>query len=307
MKILVADDDEGARLLAEAVVTSQGHECRVAASGDAAWALFADEHVDVLITDWMMPGLDGPQLARAVRAAAREEYTYIIMVTSRSARGEILAGIEAGADDYLIKPLDPFALQARLLVARRVTDLHAELAASRAELAESARTDALTRIPNRRKLDEDLPQLHARSARYGHDYSLALCDIDNFKFYNDTHGHRAGDVALQAVASTLADACREGDALFRYGGEEFVVLLPEQTQESAVAAVDRLRRAIAALVIEHAPGETSQVTLSAGVATFTPTRGVDVDTILQEADRALYRSKEEGRNRTTGSLSGVRS
>jgi len=305
MRILVADDDEGARMLAEAVVTSQGHECRVAASGDEAWELFSTEQFDVLVTDWMMPGLDGPQLTRAVRATAREEYTYIILVTSRSARGEILAGIEAGADDYLIKPLDPFALQARLLVARRVTALHGELATYRAELAESARTDALTKVPNRRKLDEDLPQLHARSQRYGHDYSLAVCDIDNFKRYNDTYGHQAGDVALQAVASTMAEACREGDALFRYGGEEFVVLLPEQPQESAMAAVDRLRRAVAALVIEHAPGETSQVTLSAGVATFTPTRGIDVDTVLQEADRALYRSKAEGRNRTTGSLSEV--
>lgn len=305
MRILVADDDDDARMLAQVVVEAAGHECRVAESGDVAWELFLSYQPDVLVTDWMMPGWDGPALCRAVRAHERDHYTYIVMSSSRSAHSAVLAGFEAGADDYLVKPLDPLALQARLLVARRVTALHDELAAYRSELAASARTDCLTDLPNRRKLDEDLPRLHARSMRYDRPYSLALCDIDHFKRYNDTYGHLAGDRALQAVAATLAAACRDADTLYRYGGEEFLVLLPEQPQDQAVAAVERLRASVADLRIEHEAGAASHVTLSAGVATFDPARPLDVETMVREADLALYRSKSTGRNRTTATQDGV--
>lgn len=305
MRVLVADDDDDACLLAKAVVEAAGHECRVATSGDVAWEMFLRYQPDVLVTDWMMPGLDGLALCRAVRAHDRDRYTYIVMSTSRSSHGAVLAGLEAGADDYLVKPLDPLALQGRLLVASRVTALHEKLAAYRSELAETARTDELTELSNRRKLGEDLPRLHARSARYDRPYSLALCDIDHFKRYNDIHGHPAGDRALKAVAATLTAACRDTDALYRYGGEEFLVLMPEQRQDQAVAAVERLRASVAGLRIEHEPGATSHVTLSAGVASFDPDRPVDVETLVREADLALYRSKSTGRNRTTAARDGV--
>lgn len=301
LKVLVADDDDGARSLAQVSAEAVGHECLVARSGDEAWSLFCSYQPDVLVTDWMMPGdLDGPGLCRAVRAAERDRYTYVVLMTTRSSRREVLAGLEAGADDYLVKPLDPFALQARLLVAGRVTALHSELAAFRAELAQSARTDPLTSLPNRRKLDEDLEQVHARSVRYGRPYSVALCDVDHFKRYNDTHGHRAGDWALQEVAATLERRCRGTDTVYRYGGEEFLVLLPEQGECQAVDAVDRLRSAVARLDIQHAPGATSRVTVSAGVASYSPERPLDLETLVHEADLALYRSKSSGRNRTTG-------
>jgi PleD family two-component response regulator len=150
-----------------------------------------------------------------VRESERDRYTYIILSTSRSRHDEVLAGLEAGADDYLVKPLDPWALQTRLLVAQRLTALHAELAAYRAELARSARTDALTGLPNRRQLAEDLDRIHTRSERYERPYSVALCDIDHFKRYNDTHGHLAGDRALQAVATTLGEALRSAATVYR--------------------------------------------------------------------------------------------
>jgi PleD family two-component response regulator len=138
-------------------------------------------------------------------------------------------GVGEGADDYLVKPVDLFDLRSRLIAAQRVTGLHAELARHRAEVAHLARHDPLTQLGNRRSLDEDLTVLHARSLRYGRSYGLAICDIDCFKAYNDTVGHQAGDRALAAVAATIARQVRAGDGVYRYGGEEFVLVLPEQT------------------------------------------------------------------------------
>jgi diguanylate cyclase (GGDEF)-like protein len=178
--------------------------------------------------------------------------------------------MEAGADDYLVKPVGLFDLHARLIAAQRVTLLHAELTRHRAELGQLARWDPLTQLGNRRSLDEDLKVLHARSQRYGRGYCLAICDVDSFKASNDTYGHQAGDEARRAVAATMAREVRAGDGVYRFGGEEFVLVLPEQTLETGLIAAERVRGAVQRLAIAHAAGPGGVLTLSAGIAAFTP-------------------------------------
>ena len=295
--MLVVDDDPSSLLVARAAVERPGHECLVAPDGDSAWEMFQRHAPQAVVTDLMMPGMDGLELCRAIRAHSRDAYTYVIVLTSLDTPDDVLAGLRAGADDYVAKPLDPFILHSRLLVAQRVTSLHAQLARYRAVLSEQARTDPLTGLPNRLKLTEDLEALHERAERYGQDYALAMCDVDNFKGYNDTYGHPAGDRVLQEVAAALAGSSRRADGVYRFGGEEFLLVLPNQTWAGAEAATQRARAAVEDLAIEHAGGPAGVVTVSAGVAAFTEGHRPDLDTMLAEADRALYAAKAAGRNR----------
>ncbi|MHA7276896.1 GGDEF domain-containing response regulator [Arthrobacter sp. Hz1] len=296
MKVLVVDDDPGSLMVAKAVVEQSGYECLSATNGDAAWDLFQEYQPEVVVTDWMMPGLDGLQLCKAIRSGETDTYTYLVLLTSFGSQDDVLAGMDAGADDYVTKPLDPFTLRTRLMVARRVTSLHAQLGRYRQELARQARTDPLTDLDNRLKLTEDLELLHNRSLRYGTRYSLALCDVDYFKSFNDLLGHPAGDGALRAVAQTLTLLSRHTDGIYRYGGEEFLLILPDQSENDARVAVDRIRAGIQSLGIEH-PGNPEKVlTISAGVSSFTPDHAVGSGQLLKEADDALYAAKAAGRN-----------
>ncbi|MDQ0634989.1 diguanylate cyclase (GGDEF)-like protein [Arthrobacter pascens] len=297
MKVLVADDDPGSLLVARAAVERSGHYCLAAADGDEAWALYLEHQPDVVVTDWMMPGMDGLALCRAIRAREADLYTYIVMLTSQGSRDDVLAGLEAGADDYVTKPLDPFVLHARLLVALRVTTLHADLAHYRKVLSQQARTDPLTGLHNRLKLSEDLEQLHARSERYAEEYCLAMCDVDNFKSYNDIYGHQAGDLALREVATSLVGQARTSDGVYRFGGEEFLVVLPNQTQEGARIFMERALDRVRELEIEHTGDPAGLLTLSAGISAFTMEHKLDAEQLLGEADAALYAAKAAGRNR----------
>ncbi|MEY2566509.1 MAG: hypothetical protein QOE35_1038 [Actinomycetota bacterium] len=298
MQILVADDDRTSRLFVQSSLERLGHDAAFARDGEEAWEHFRVHGADVVISDRMMPGVDGLELCRRIRSADRPGYAYVILMTTAADRTDVLAGMEAGADDYLAKPIEPLDLQAALVAAKRVTDLHRQLGRYRAELerlnadlADLARRDALTGLGNRLRLDEDLAQLHWRCARYGWTYSLALLDIDHFKAHNDQHGHLAGDEVLRQVAVALQSAARRGDGVYRYGGEEFVVVLPGQDVAHATAAAERLRQAV----------ETSTpVTVSAGVAGFVPDqddRGPQL--VLARADEGLYRSKAAGRNKVS--------
>ena len=297
MRVLVADDDTGVRLVTRAVVEDLGHECLEAANGDDAWAMFQLHAPQVLVTDRTMPpGPDGLQLCRAVRDHESNTYTYLVLLTSLAKQDEVLAGIEAGADDYVIKPLDPFTLHSRLLVAHRVTSLHLELERYRMELAQQAQTDPLTKLNNRLKLSEDLTRLHHHSVRYGRGYSLALCDVDSFKLYNDIYGHQAGDKALQAVATALASSSRQGEGLYRYGGEEFLLVLPEQGPSAAAAALERLRTTVQGLGIVHEASAAGTLTISAGISSYIAGSGANSELLLRQADIALYEAKAAGRN-----------
>jgi two-component system chemotaxis response regulator CheY len=304
MNILVADDDATSRLITQVALRSLGHECHTVSDGAQAWEAFRSRQPDVVISDWMMPGLTGLELCRDIRCDTAGRYPYFIMVSSQGALDQILEGMSAGADDYLVKPLDPDDLQARLVAAARVTSLHRqlsderiELAGLNRELAALARRDPLTGLGNRRALQEDLTLLEARVNRYGHTYCVALLDIDNFKSYNDSHGHQAGDEALRTVAEQLKVQARSGDALYRYGGEEFLCIFPEQSLATATQAVQRMRLCVAQLAIEHADNPPGILTVSAGVAKLDPNHTRSISEVLEEADEALYRAKDLGRNR----------
>jgi diguanylate cyclase (GGDEF)-like protein len=297
MKVLVADDDPGSLLVAQAAVEKSGHECIAAADGDSAWKLYQKHRPQVVVTDLMMPGMDGLSLCRAIRAAGTDSYTYLVLVTSQGSRDDVLAGMDAGADDYVTKPLDPFTLHTRLIVALRVTSLHEDLAGYRIALAEQARTDPLTKLSNRLKLTEDLDILHGRSERYGENYCLAMCDVDNFKTYNDIYGHPAGDAALQKVAAVLATQSRQSDGVYRFGGEEFLLVLPKQSWQGARSAMERIRQTVQGLGIPHSGDPSGVLTLSAGISAYMPGHRPGTDQLLKEADEALYVAKAAGRNK----------
>ena len=303
MRILVADDDPGSRLVALSVVQSLGHEGLAAADGDEAWALFGTHRPQVIVTDCLMPGLDGVELCRAVRAAEEESqqgYTYVVLITGLTEPDDVLSGMEAGADDYIAKPLDPFQLSTKLLAAHRVTSLHAQLAQTRDQLARQAWTDSLTGLGNRLRLSEDLAGVDASSRRYGRSYGLAIVDVDHFKAYNDTYGHLEGDRALRAVAGVLSSGLRSADRVYRWGGEEFLVVLPEQDLTGGRVVLDRLRRAVRDLSIPHRASPPHGVlTVSAGLTCWVPGRTTTIDQLFAEADAALYAAKAGGRDAVT--------
>ena len=307
MKILIADDDPTSRLLLKAMVSKLGHECVVAEDGSSAWEVLASGGIDVLLTDWMMPGVDGPELCRRLRNEVGGAYIYIVLTTGLDHPEDVLEGMSAGADDYLTKPVDKFAVQTRLVAAERVTELHHQLAYTQAqleranlELLEQSLTDQLTGLGNRRRMDEDLDRVHARARRLGRTYGVAIFDIDYFKRYNDHYGHVAGDGALRDVASCIELIVRAGECAYRYGGEEFLVLMPDCGLGDVVStAADRIRRNVLQAAIPHEarPSEPHVVTVSGGVSCWMPGSRLSAREMLEEADQALYDAKTAGRNR----------
>jgi two-component system, cell cycle response regulator len=313
VKILIAEDDAISRMILKKAVEKFGHECLVAEDGEKAWELFQNTpEVDVVISDRMMPGIDGLEFCRRVRETNSDSYTFFIFLTALGDKQHLLEGMKVGADDYLVKPLDREQLQVRLMAASRVNSLHqqlneqnqqlneqkAELEKLNRELFALARRDPLTHLGNRLRLHEDLKILNAQAERYVRGYSVMLCDIDCFKLYNDTYGHLAGDEVLKQVAEVISGNLRAGDTAYRYGGEEFLTILPEQTLESATPVAERLRRSVEGLAITH---ETRRppgvVTISVGLATFSRGEKRSFEELLKEADDALYAAKEAGRNR----------
>jgi two-component system cell cycle response regulator len=305
LRILIAEDDTVSRMILTKAVEKSGHECLAVENGEKAWELFQNTPgVDVVISDWMMPGIDGPEFCRRVRAANSGWYTFFIFLTALGDKQHLLEGMQAGADDYLTKPLDREQLQVRLIAASRVNSLHRQLNEQKDELEKlnrelfaMSRRDPLTRLGNRLRLREDLETLGAQAQRYGHSYCAMLCDVDFFKAHNDTYGHLAGDEVLKRVADVISENLREGDIAYRYGGEEFLMILPEQSLESGVSIADRLRRAVEDLRIPHEKNPPGVVTISLGVAGLPAGEPKSADALIKEADEALYRAKESGRNR----------
>jgi two-component system cell cycle response regulator len=306
MKVLAVDDSRLYRLMIERALTALGHQCIVVEDGLAAWRLLERESFDVVISDWVMPGMDGEELCRRIRDAPDERpYVYFAMLTSLEDRAHVLRGMKAGVDDYLSKPLDSEELEACLIAAERVTRLHRKLAEQQLELEhlnrslyEQSRHDALTGVGNRLRMDEDLAAIEANAERDGRAYAVALCDVDHFKAFNDSRGHQAGDEVLRAVAGALRDNGRRGDAIFRYGGEELLAVLPVEDRSLALAAAERLRAAVEELAIPHPQGgPVPLVTISVGVALREAGHQGGPAALLRHADEALYRAKDAGRNR----------
>jgi diguanylate cyclase (GGDEF)-like protein len=309
MRILIAEDDAASRMIIEAMVTQLGHDFVSTTNGDDAWKAFQDADVDVVISDRSMPGIDGLELCRRVRSRPDDnKYTYFVFVTSSGDKRRVLDANEAGADDYLVKPLDTDQLATRLVVAERITRLHERLATQQSQLEllnrrlfDQARTDPLTGLHNRLKLREDLDLLSAQdnsgkgNSRSG-PYCALMFDIDNFKSYNDTYGHFAGDNILTRVASVLLKNLRHNDRGYRFGGEEFLMILETTSLLQGCLAAQLCRNAIQNLKIPHEASARNIVTISVGVAQWQ--QGDEtVNAWLKETDIALYHAKSLGRNR----------
>jgi two-component system cell cycle response regulator len=303
LNVIVADDDPSAREIMHQVVRGLGHACRLACDGNEAWTLHQADRADLIISDWKIPKMDGLQLCQKVREGDPPQWhTHFILITGRNDRPRLVDGLHAGADEYVTKPIDLAELEARLEGAQRMVTMRRALEADNFALRrdsareyKAARTDPLTAVSNRLRLKEDLEPLQGRAARYGHRYCAALCDIDMFKAYNDVFGHQSGDNALCQVAATIQEHLRSGDSLYRYGGEEFLVLLPEQSIAQAVTGMARVKREVENVRIALPPGSPRPfLTISAGIAELG--RG-SIEDWLNRADRALYRAKALGRNR----------
>lgn len=306
MRVLIAEDDAVSRMILRRAVEKLEHECIATSDGIEAWEAFLDNpDVDVIISDWMMSGLDGLALCERIRqyTGKREGYPFFIFLTALGDKGHLLEGMQAGADDYLSKPLDREELGARLLGAARVTSLHRQLNKQKEELERlnfelftQARRDPLTKLGNRLLLREDLKTLRAQVERYGRRYSALLCDVDYFKLYNDLYGHLRGDDVLQKVAEAMLRTFRTGDASYRFGGEEFLAILPEQSLKASAVAAERLRSAVENLAIPHENPPEGVVTVSCGLAELASGEKKTVDELLKQADAALYEAKERGKN-----------
>lgn len=302
MRILIAEDDKVSRRILEKALQGMGHEVLPTADGIEAWNTLSREDVRFVIADWEMPRMDGLELVRRIRHRPDTEsvpYVYVILLTSRTQKSDIVLGIDSGADDYITKPFDREELMVRIRAGQRILQLEEKLAAQNRTLETMAMVDGLTNIPNRRAFDRAFRTLCGHSQRFHRPYSILMVDIDHFKNYNDVLGHKAGDCALQTVAQVLAENIRTSDTAYRYGGEEFVCLLPETRDEGARLVGDRLREMLVQAGLEHPGNEPfGVVTISVGIATYEPSNPIPGEEVLYLADQALYKAKQSGRNQT---------
>ena len=295
MRILIADDDLTSRNVLAAVLRKVGYEVTETADGAEAWEeLQKPDAPRMAVLDWMMPAMDGLEVVRRVRALPTDQPPYIIMLTSKVEKADIIAGLDNGADDYLAKPFHPNELRARVGVGRRLVEMQSELRQARNALAHQATHDPLTGILNRRAVESALARELAREQRQHNGLAVGICDIDHFKKVNDTHGHPVGDEVLGGVVRLLENGLREYDCLARIGGEEFLVITPDVGADGADELFGRLRKTVEDHPIPTGAGQVS-ITISVGVRIV---REDDtLDTLFAAADTALYRAKNTGRNR----------
>jgi diguanylate cyclase (GGDEF)-like protein len=290
-RILIAEDDVVTARLLRALLDSWGFDVITVTDGVSALAVLQTADAPRLaILDWMMPGLDGPEVCRRARAHRPGVPMYLILVTSREARRDVVAGLDAGADDYVVKPPDPEELRSRLKAGIRVLDMEHHF-------ERVAMVDGLTELPNRRSLDDTFSRQLTRTLREQQPVSLLMIDVDHFKALNDTHGHMTGDAVLRRVAQILRQQVRPQDLVARYGGEEFALLLPNTEPDAAVSIADRLRKAIALGQVNGASESFPSVTVSVGVSSART--AISLSELMSQADAALYRAKQAGRNRVS--------
>jgi two-component system, cell cycle response regulator len=295
--ILIAEDDPIARRVLLGLLERWGYATTVVDNGaDAFEALRQGNGPRLAVLDWMMPGLEGPQVCTKLRELKDHAYIYALLLSARTEKKDILTGLEAGADDYLTKPVDTEELRARLFVGERILNLQDELILARDALRFQAMHDALTGLLNHGAILNAVTRELIRAQREHTNVGLILGDIDHFKLVNDTHGHLTGDAILHGVALRMSGLLRAYDSLGRYGGEEFLVLAPNSDSTGTMQFAERLRAGVEATAFETSGG-TLRVTLSFGVAVSNPDEPPDTQAVLQAADAALYRAKEAGRNR----------
>ena len=299
MRILIADDSVVSRHLLDATLRKWGYEVVVACDGNEAWQILQSPNSpDMAILDWMMPGMTGPEVCRKVRESAKEKniYTYILLLSSKSEREDLIEGMESGADDYLTKPFDQHELKVRLRPGTRIIELQHELISAREELRDQATKDFLTRIWNRSSILDIFQREMVRGAREKRPVGLVLADLDHFKSVNDTYGHFAGDAVLREFVRRLGASVRPYDAVGRYGGEEFLIVLPGCDENCTAKQAERMREALANEPMSF-QDESRLITCSYGATAWMPGSSADEESLIRIADDALYRAKRQGRNR----------
>src|SRR5579859_2507156 len=299
LKILIADDDPLSRRMLKSTLERAGYEVIAVEDGTAATeALCEPNGPRLALLDWMMPGVDGPGVVRMVRVRRGQQYVHMILLTSRQAKEDIVAGLDAGADDYLTKPFNPQELKARLRTGERILHLEDTLVEAREEMRYRATHDVLTGLWNRGVILELLQRELQRGRRDSQSggVTILMGDIDHFKHVNDTFGHAAGDAALRMVAKLLLDSVRNYDAVARYGGEEFLIVLPGCDAKVGADRAEHIRH-----LIESSPVSAGEaripLTISLGMANSGDWPALEAEAFIRKADEALYRAKACGRNR----------
>ncbi len=297
MRALVADDQPLARTMLQVALEKWGYDVIECTDGDEALhALQQEDAPQIAILDWMMPGKSGPEICADIRFRASERYTYILLVTSKNEKDDIIEGMTSGADDYIIKPFDLHELQARLRAGSRIITLENDLIKAREELRTQATRDSLTGLLNRAEILDLLNRECARAARENHPVSAIMGDLDLFKEVNDTYGHQTGDAVLRETAERLQSSIRSFDAVGRYGGEEFLIIATNCEGGPAKIVAERIRQAVAGEPIQT-PNAAHQVTISLGLASLSAGQKTSPEELLRASDQALYRAKRAGRNR----------
>jgi two-component system, cell cycle response regulator len=294
MKILLADDEPIARTMLEHWLTGWGYSVTPVKDGEAALeALRADPEIRLAVVDWVMPKMDGIGVCRKIRSGPNEPYIYLVLLTARDNKADIIEGLDAGADDYLIKPCNPLELKVRLRAGRRVVELQEQLVSARESLRFEAMHDSLTSLLNRRAILEQLDRELLRAARRGAPVAVVLSDLDHFKSVNDTYGHGAGDSVLREAAQRLKTCVRAYDSVGRFGGEEVLCVLPECGADVAFGIAERLSSTLTQSPIAT-PEASVLVTLCSGVASTEQFPAATAEQLMRAADVALARAKRAG-------------
>jgi two-component system, cell cycle response regulator len=298
MQILVAEDSPIYQQLLSSQLRDWGFSFIIAKDGAEAWNyLRRSDCPKLLLLDWVLPNIDGIELCRRVRVAGSgKSYSYVILLTGKDSKRDLLEAMQAGVDDYLVKPFDQLELKARLLVGKRIIELHEELVAAKESMRYAATHDSLTGVMNRGEVIDCLRRELERGQRAGKPVSILLADVDHFKTVNDTLGHLYGDEALKEIVRRLRSKLRVYDGLGRYGGEEFLAILPDCDLMSALIRADELRTFVGAKPIDSSRISRT-ITLSIGVAVSTDFPSGDISMLLSHADKGLYAAKRDGRNR----------
>jgi diguanylate cyclase (GGDEF)-like protein len=297
-QVLVVDDSPVYRKLVEQALEGEGCELLFAKSGREALDLFVQHSPSIVITDWMMEDLSGLELCERIRGDAQRAYTYIIVLTAKNEKENVVKGLAAGADDYLTKPFDPAELLARVGVGRRTVELHREIDAKNRLLEGMAHTDPLTGLPNRRAIEDWAHRQLRGAARHGFSFWVVQADLDCFKKINDSYGHDAGDAVLKKFAEILASHTRASDICARMGGDEFLLVITHVEVEHIQDTVDRLCKEFASSEFAFGGSQVS-ATASFGICGFLGTDAPEFSALVKQADEAMYAAKRAGGNQVT--------
>ncbi len=294
MRIAIVDDDLISRQILKTSLNRFGHEVIEAPDGEEAWEMIQESNPRLIITDWLMPRMDGLELIRNIRSAPKKNYTYIIIISGKEDKNDVVTGLEAGADDYLVKPFDVLELRARVAIGVRILELETDLKIARDQMEAMAMHDYLTGLLSRRAIYTHLTSELDRALRENHPISIIMMDLDHFKSLNDQHGHLIGDQALCLASEQVMRNLRSYDWAGRWGGDEFLIVLPNTGPQDALAISDRICTKINSLGIETPDDNKIRISASLGVVTHSSGE-ISIDQMIHQTDNALYTAKMDGR------------